>query len=58
MNWLYFIHLALALLQSVSSAAHKAGLGELAAEIDAAIAAVEKVHSEPVTRAQLESMRG
>ena len=56
--WLTFFQLALTLLGAVGTAANKEGLTELADIVNAALAKLSEVHSTPVTKSQLESLRG
>lgn len=58
MAWLILLQIALSALRAVADAAHKDGLSELAVVVEAAIAKLQEVHSTPVTKAQLESLRG
>jgi hypothetical protein len=58
MSWLILLQIALSLLSSIGTAADKQGLAELADIINAAIAKLNEVHSTPVTKEQLESLRG
>lgn len=58
MAWLTLFQIALSLLSTIGAAAHKEGLTELADIVNAAIAKLQEVHGSPVTKQQLESLRG
>ena len=57
MNVLSVIELILTLLEGVSAAFHKEGLGELAAGIQDAITSLEGVKGSLVTKEQVDSLR-
>lgn len=58
MDYLALIAEALTILQGVLTAANQKGASEVATEIQAAVTKLEGVIGTPVTKAQLESMRG
>lgn len=58
MPWLVLLQIAISALQAVGNAAQKEGLADLAGVINAALTKLQEVQDTPVTKSQLESLRG